>query len=171
MGPGGCSLIEELGLHDTSLGNKALELWFFQGCRDLARTFPGADEALRAVSEVYKLGVITNGLEHRQRAKFESLPIHEFFDIFLTSEAAGAEKPSPEIFQLALGRAGVLPSEAAFVGDRLDVDVLGAQGAGVTAVWVDHQGRVPSGSGPEPDATLADFSELPALLLQLSAKE
>ncbi len=163
-------LIEELGLLETSLGHKAIELWFFQGCLDLARTLPGAEEALRAISQVYTLGVITNGLEYRQRAKFESLPIHELFDVFLTSEAAGAEKPSPEIFQLALGRAGVLPAEAAFVGDRLDVDVLGAQQAGMTAIWVDHQGRVPAGSGPEPDATFTDFGELPSILLQLEAK-
>ena len=153
------------------MGHKAIELWFFQGCLDLARTLPGAEEALRAISQVYRLGVITNGLEYRQRAKFESLPIHELFDVFLTSEAAGVEKPSSEIFLLALGRAGVLPSEAAFVGDRLDVDVLGAQQAGMTAIWVDHQGRVPSGSGPEPDATFTDFGELPSILLQLEAKQ
>ena len=153
------------------MGHKAIELWFFQGCLDLARTLPGAEDALRSISQVYTLGVITNGLEYRQRAKFESLPIHELFDVFLTSEAAGAEKPSPEIFQLALGRAGVLPSEAAFVGDRLDVDVLGAQQAGMTAIWVDHEGRVPAGSGPEPDATFTDFGELPSILLQLEAEQ
>ena len=164
-------LIEELGLLETSLGHKAIELWFFQGCLDLARTLPGAEDALRSISQVYTLGVITNGLEYRQRAKFESLPIHELFDVFLTSEAAGAEKPSPEIFQLALGRAGVLPSEAAFVGDRLDVDVLGAQQAGMTAIWVDHEGRVPAGSGPEPDATFTDFGELPSILLELEAEQ
>ena len=144
---------------------------FSQGCLDLARTLPGAEEALRAISQAYTLGVVTNGLEYRQRAKFESLPIHELFDVFLTSETAGAEKPSLEIFQLALGRAGVLPSEAAFVGDRLDVDVLGAQQAGMTTIWLDHQGRVPSGSGPEPDATFNDFGELPSILLQLDAKQ
>ena len=164
-------LIEELGLLETSLGRNAIELWFFQGCLDLARTLPGAEEALREISKVYTLGVITNGLEYRQRAKFESLPIHELFDVFLTSEAAGAEKPSPEIFQLALGRAGVLPSEAAFVGDRLDVDVLGAQQVGMTAIWVDHNGRVPAGTGPEPDATLTEFGELPSILLQLETKQ
>ncbi len=153
------------------MGHQVIELWFFQGCLDLTRILPGAEEALRAISQIYTLGVITNGLEYRQRAKFESLPIHELFDVFLTSESAGAEKPSPEIFQLALGRADVLPSEAAFVGDRLDVDVLGAQQAGMTAIWVDHRGRVPAGSGPEPDATLTDFGELPYILLQLEAKQ
>ena len=164
-------LIEELGLVETPLDHKAIELWLFQGCLDLARTLPGAEEALRAISQIYTLGVITNGLEYRQRAKFESLPIHELFDVFLTSEAAGAEKPFPEIFQLALGRADVLSSEAAFVGDRLDVDVLGAKQAGMTAIWVDHQGHVPAGSGPEPDATFTDFGELPSILLQIEAKQ
>ncbi len=164
------ALVREFGLEGTSLGHEVVELWFFQGCLDLARTFPGTEPALRELSQVYKLGVITNGLEYRQRAKFESLGIHQFFDGFLSSETAGVEKPAPEIFELALAEADVGPSEAVFIGDRLDLDVLGAQEAGIRAIWLDHRGRVPSGSGPKPDETFTDFRELPSILFRLDGR-
>ena len=158
---GVAALIEEAGLRDTEAGKEALKLWFFQGCEDLVRCFPGAEQVLRELTKDYLLGVITNGQERRQRAKFESLGIHELFRVFLTSERAGAEKPSAEIFLIALKEAGVTAAEAAFVGDRLDVDVFGARQAGMTAIWLDHQGRCPAGVGPEPDARILGFAELP----------
>ncbi len=164
------ALVGEFGLDGTSLGHEIVELWFFQGCLDLARTFPDTEPALLELSQVYKLGVITNGLEYRQRAKFESLGIHQLFDVFISSETAGVEKPAREIFELGLAQAGVGPSEAVFIGDRLDVDVIGAQEAGISAIWLDHRGRVPSGSGPKPDATFTDFRELPSILFQLDGR-
>ncbi len=75
------ALVGEFCLDGTSLGHEIVELWFFQGCLDLARTFLDTEPALLELSQVYKLGVITNGLEYRQQAKFESLA----FTNFLTS--------------------------------------------------------------------------------------
>ena len=40
----------------------------------------------------------------------------------------------PRIFDAALGVLGVAPGEALHVGDRLDADVGGAAGAGMTTV-------------------------------------
>ena len=162
------AVVKEFGLLGTSLGDEIVELWFFQGCLDLTRSFADTEPALRELTQTHQLGVITNGREYRQRAKFESLPIHNLFDVFLTSEAAGVEKPSPEIFQLALSRAGLAPHEAAFVGDRLDTDILGARQAGMAAVWFDHEGRLPAGDGPNPDATFTSFAELPSVLGKLA---
>jgi putative hydrolase of the HAD superfamily len=139
------SLLQELGVHETELGRELLGLWFFEGCYDLACCLPGAEEVVRDLNQTYILGVITNGREGRQRPKFEALGIHEYFRVFLSSERAGVEKPAPGIFRLALDEAGVEPAEAVFVGDRLDVNVLGAIDAGMHAVWLDHRGRWPSG--------------------------
>ena len=49
----------------------------------------------------------------------------------------GVEKPDPRIFQIALERAGLEPSEAAYVGDLYSIDVLGARAAGLHAVLMD----------------------------------
>jgi putative hydrolase of the HAD superfamily len=58
------------------------------------------------------------------------LGMTERFVAILTSAEAGAEKPDPRIFGLALERLGVRPEEAVHVGNE-DVDRLGASAAGL----------------------------------------
>lgn len=57
-------------------------------------------------------------------------------DVVATSDDWGAEKPTPEFFAKLIGTSGCLPAEIAYVGDRLDNDVLPAIEAGLVAVWV-----------------------------------
>jgi len=58
-------------------------------------------------------------------------------DFVVDSGQVGVEKPNPRIFELALARAGVAPSEAAYVGDFYSIDVRGATAAGLRAVLLD----------------------------------
>ena len=52
------------------------------------------------------------------------------------TQAAVVGKPSPEFFQLALDDMGVTAGDAVMVGDDIDADIGGAQGAGLKAVQV-----------------------------------
>jgi putative hydrolase of the HAD superfamily len=52
----------------------------------------------------------------------------------VSSAEAGAAKPDPAIFELALRLAGVAASEALHVGDTAEEDVAGARAAGIRAV-------------------------------------
>jgi putative hydrolase of the HAD superfamily len=61
--------------------------------------------------------------------------IAPFFDAILISEAEGLRKPDRRIFELAVSRLGVSPSDSAFVGDHPEIDVRGAQRAGLRAIW------------------------------------
>jgi putative hydrolase of the HAD superfamily len=126
----------------------------------LVRSFPGAQEALYELRLNHALGVVTNGREIRQRGKLDGLGFGRYFKVFVTSERVGVEKPAPEIFYCALGELGLAADEVAFVGDRLDLDVYGAKQAGMHAIWLDPQGQYPAGVGPEPDATIHNFTEL-----------
>jgi FMN phosphatase YigB (HAD superfamily) len=58
-------------------------------------------------------------------------------DVVASSEAWGVEKPSPEFFAKVVDAAGCDdPGEVAYVGDRVDNDVVGAHAAGLVAVFV-----------------------------------
>jgi putative hydrolase of the HAD superfamily len=94
-------------------------------------------DSLRA--EGYSLAVISNsnGMIEQQLARVD---LARRFDFILDSHLVGVEKPHPEIFQLALGRAGVQPREAAFVGDSYATDISGAQKAGLYGVLFDNVG-------------------------------
>ncbi|MFQ5860866.1 MAG: HAD family hydrolase [Dehalococcoidia bacterium] len=66
------------------------------------------------------------------------LGLDAYLDFTVTSQEAGAEKPHPPIFLLALERAGVGAGEAMHVGDQYQSDVLGARAVGIIPVLVDR---------------------------------
>jgi len=124
--------------------------------------FPDAAPTLSALRAAdRKLALITNGSLRMQRAKLECLALPPLFDTILISDAEGISKPHPEIFARALERLNVTPAEAVFVGDHPDVDVAGARGAGMRAVWR----RDPTVTRVvEADAVIDDIADLLALL-------
>ncbi len=80
----------------------------------------------------------TVGLAGNQPAAAEAtldrlaLPV----DFVASSAHWGVEKPSPEFFARICTEVGMAPEQVAYVGDRLDNDVLPAKEAGVFAIFV-----------------------------------
>lgn len=110
----------------------------------------------------YRLGVVTNGRAAVQSAKIRGLGCD--FDAVLISEVEGMRKPDPTIFHLAAERLGVEPGECAFVGDHPDVDIAGAAGAGMIAVWLEND----IWPTPPPEVRrIGCLSELPGLVSRL----
>jgi putative hydrolase of the HAD superfamily len=90
----------------------------------------GATDACRALAEAgLRLAVVSNwdvGL-HDQLAR---LGLTAIIGEVVTSAEAGAPKPDPAVFRLALSRLGVTPGSAVHVGDA-PADEEGARAAGV----------------------------------------
>ena len=98
--------------------------------------FPDAVQTLSSLRAAgLKLGLITNGSVRMQSRKLECLALAPLFDTILISDAEGISKPDRQIFHRALARLNTSPARAVFVGDHPDVDVAGAQAAGMQAVW------------------------------------
>ncbi len=83
------------------------------------------------------LGLISN-VEQDMTGTLTKLGLYAWLKTVVTSLDAGAGKPRPEIFREALKRAGVKPSEAIYVGDQYNVDIVGARGAGMKGILVDR---------------------------------
>jgi putative hydrolase of the HAD superfamily len=94
---------------------------------------PGAAEACRRLRAAgLRLAVVSNwdaGLE----AHLAELGLDGLFDTVVTSAEAGAPKPAPAIWELALSRLGADASRAVHVGDS-DADAEGARAAGLRFV-------------------------------------
>ena len=103
----------------------------------------------------YFLGVISNSTGTLED-QLVRLGLARYFQAILDSAIVGVQKPHPEIFRLALQRAGVEGSEAVFVGDTYATDIGGAQLAGLMGVLMD-------GVGAYPDAACPRISALPEL--------
>ncbi len=104
-------------------------------------------EKLRA--QGYYLGVISNsnGSIAQQLAR---LGLARHFSIIIDSHHVGVEKPHPEMFKIALGRApgGFEPSQAVFVGDTNSTDICGATLAGLRGILIDRVGAYPQAEVP-----------------------
>jgi len=85
------------------------------------------------------LGLISN-VEQDMTATLNDLGLPSWLEIVVTSLESGFNKPQPEIFQEALRRAGSQPSEAVYVGDQYQVDVIGANQAGMKGILLDRGG-------------------------------
>src|SRR3990172_12148336 len=159
-------VVEELGLGGSEAGRMAIGVWFFEGCMELLRAFEGVAETVDRLRGGYALGVITNGDGKLQRAKWLRLSLG--IELVVISGECGFEKPDPRIFERACSLAGVASREAAFVGDRLDVDIAGAKTTGMRAVWFNHWDGALDGARPAPDAVIERFPELVDVLRLLA---
>jgi len=80
-----------------------------------------------------RLGVVSNS-DGRVEEALQVSGLRDYFDVVVDSTLAGVEKPDPAIFRAALDVLGVGAAEALYVGDLYDVDVIGANAAGIPAV-------------------------------------
>ena len=69
----------------------------------------------------------------------KSLDLVKYFDTITYSQEAGAEKPDPAPFRLALQRANRAPWECLHVGDSYEMDVVGARGVGIEPILIDRR--------------------------------
>lgn len=96
----------------------------------------GAAEVLDALAgRGYRLGVISNA-DGRVRALLEAAGVASRLEMVLDSAEVGLEKPDPRIFHEGARRLGTPPEACAYVGDIYEIDVAGAQAAGLQAVLV-----------------------------------
>jgi 2-haloalkanoic acid dehalogenase type II len=119
--------------------------------------WPEAPEVLRRLSESVRIGVVTNCSEELGQRAAARVGVH--FDMVVTAEAAGAYKPRPEPYKLALDRLGIEPSRALFVAGSPG-DITGAGGIGMR-VWWHNRLKLPLGEHQGP---LAEHDSLEPLL-------
>jgi HAD superfamily hydrolase (TIGR01509 family) len=122
--------------------------WMDEAPLDLlpAAAFPGMQSfvlGLRASG--LRLGVLS---DYPPAAKLAALGVGDLFDAVLCAQApeVGVFKPNPRGILVLLERLGVAPSEALYVGDRVEVDAAAARAAGVAcAILSSKAGRTADG--------------------------
>jgi putative hydrolase of the HAD superfamily len=149
----------EFGFDAAAVADLVASFWAeYPGCCHLDAAAADTLAALRQRGK--RLGIVTNGSTAIQQAAIEALGVGAVVDTIVISEAEGMRKPDPAIFRLAATRLGVPVERCCFVGDHPEVDVLGAQRAGLQAFWKRTRYWPP----PEPVPTIDAISELLALI-------
>jgi putative hydrolase of the HAD superfamily len=114
------------------------------------------------------LAVITDLTAQVQLRKIVYLGLDHYLDVVVTSEEAGADKPDPRLFRVALEKLRVGERPVWFIGDNAVADMLGAKKAiGAVTFQKLHDGVVRATGDATPDVTFDDYSEVRDILGQL----
>ena len=131
---------------------------------------PAATDALAAAAAAGPVGVLTNGPEHRQRAKVEALGLGDRVDAVVYAGDLPRRKPHAEPFERMAAALSVEPSEMLYVGNSLGHDVAGAHNAGLRSAWL----RADPDDAPapyRPDYVCDSLAEVAALLADGTGSE
>ncbi|HLG07396.1 MAG TPA: HAD family hydrolase [Gaiellaceae bacterium] len=156
--------------HDALWGHLGIERpdgWWHGLTYSLDDLYPDAIaclEGLRALG--LTVGIVGNQTTALERwAREAVLPA----DVIASSASLGVRKPDPRFFACVVELAQCVPEEVAYVGDRVDNDVLPAAAAGLVAV---HVRRGPWGrlqqTPPEAALGVDDLTSLPRALASFS---
>ena len=113
----------------------------------------------------YKIGLIcntTHGVVIRELLK--RFHLAHYFDFTIFSDEFGLRKPRIEIFEETLSKLGVKPDEAIHIGDRPDLDILGAKNAGMFAVLIDTENKPHPSQLPLPDRRINNLKEILSII-------
>lgn len=175
--------------HSEELDDAGASAWFDAYFAEYRASWALFDDALPTLDAIEaalpgaRLGIITNGELGYQTIKLERLELIPRFEHIVASGAIGATKPDARIFDAALARFGEPDAthdspesherdvpRAAYVGDRLHTDAIGAARAGLLGVWLNRTGETPN-TDDRAAATangvleIGTLSELPELLV------
>ncbi len=139
--------------------NIARAMWELFKCHYFESLFPDTLPALRLLKgRGVPMGIISNYAKTLLDLLIQ-FKLDSYFDFVIISANEGVAKPNPIIFQIGLEAAGVMASEALYVGDNLMDDVVGANNVGMDALLINRPGRKP-GVAPLMTDTLLDVEKL-----------
>lgn len=118
----------------------------------------GVPAMLARLAATTKLAVVTNCSRRLGEAAAQRL--FPGWASVVTAEEAGAYKPDPRPYRLALARLGVAPGEAAFVAGS-GYDLFGTAAVGLRTYWHNRAGLAPPAGAPPPDVESPTLDGLP----------
>ncbi len=138
IGMGGDRLVAAVAGDDVEdrLGDALREAWetAYEPLRREVRVLPGAADLVRTLKEEgFRVALASSGKPEHTEQAVEMLGVEDLLDAVTTSEDADSSKPAPDIFRIALRKAG--GTAAVVVGDSVH-DIDAAKGLGAPCVAV-----------------------------------
>lgn len=157
------ALIEHYGF-DGDVERVAHEIAEPNAWRSRLALFPDVKPTLEALRfRRFKLGVVSQNLSssHELAEDLSDRGLGGYFELVLTSESAGYDKPDPRLYLEAVSRLGLVPSEVCHVGDSLLKDAEAAKLAGLRGILLNRAGGTENLPGIE---VISSLSELASVL-------
>ena len=153
------------GVRDRSAAARAAEMYRAAYLRS-RRPVSGAVSVLARLARMkpdIAIGIVSNNILAEQVDKLRCCGLDRYIDAMVVSEEAGASKPDPAIFDIALKRIRCARERTVMVGDSWANDIVGARRAGIRAIWFNWRRRPIPQRCPDV-AEIRALAELPELL-------
>lgn len=123
---------------------------------------PGAIKVLSELKDRgYPLVLLSNTSHgHIIRQIMDREGLTTYFEHTLFTDEIGPRKPHPDAFRFMLERLGTKPEETVHIGDRLELDVLGARRTGIRSVLYQSSRDYCYDGYPRPDFCISRLEEL-----------
>jgi FMN hydrolase / 5-amino-6-(5-phospho-D-ribitylamino)uracil phosphatase len=108
----------------------------FYAARNRVTLYDDATHSLERLAGRYRLASLSNG-----NADLAAIGLAHHFEHRISARDVGVMKPDAAIFVHLCQALDLRPHEIAHVGDDPDMDVVGAQRAGLFAIWLNREGR------------------------------
>lgn len=145
--------------YSGELAEEGVEI--FRHYRNQVQPYEDVIPVLTRLKARYALISLTNG-----NVQMEKTALDGIFDYSLNAVDAGAARPDPALFHLALEKAGVSPSQALHIGDHPVNDVDAAQRVGFSAGWMQRTEMAWPGELQPAEIELKDLQPLLSLLMK-----
>lgn len=159
---------ESKGIDGTDIDVDRLRSLFAIPLDLVCAPVPGAIEAVRwCKGQGLRVILVTNTLERGDEEVLRDwtrMGLGDAIDGVVSSHSVGWRKPHPAMFERALHLADAHASEGFMVGDNLAADVGGAKSLGLRTIWRRTPAAGDQRPEPQPDATVSDLSQLPAVV-------
>jgi putative hydrolase of the HAD superfamily len=125
----------------------------YMAARHQVELYPEVRACLERLSSQYRIASLSNG-----NACLVQIGLDHLFHAMIAAHTHGASKPDPAVFHIACRELGCAPDEVVQLGDDIELDVRGARGAGLHAVWINRASHSwPGGDVPDTVADLEAF--------------
>ena len=132
----------------------------YMAARNEVELYPEVRACLERLSQQYRIASLSNG-----NACLVQIGLDHLFHAMIAAHTHGSGKPDAAVFHIACRELECAPEEVVHLGDDIELDVRGARGAGLHAVWMNRANN----PWPHDDApvTVADLEAFERWLAQL----
>jgi HAD superfamily hydrolase (TIGR01549 family) len=152
--------LQLLGLRDDEDLADAITEVYVRDYPTVDAAMAGAVPLVKELSQLFIVGVVSNGLPDVQYRKLEAIGLQQVLSRIVLSEEIGIRKPDPRIFRHAARLLQLQPSECLYVGDSYASDVVGAKASGMLTCWLNRGQSVAPGECAKADFLVSSLKQL-----------
>ena len=130
--------------------------------REHLRLYDDTFWTLNEFRKRYRLGIVSDAQRVFCKPELRALRLENFFDALVISSDYGFRKPDPRLLHIALAALDAPASEAAYIGNKYETDLVGAKAAGIAVAGLIRQSEKEKqayGNEHRPDFVTGDLRD------------